>query len=97
MRTVQVVFRDARDALRWCIAMQMQLLALPWSKELLAQPDARVVCVSGKDGPSVPVPPLLTGLAPEGRHVRFSHASLEYVFSLICVLGGTLPCALLVL
>jgi hypothetical protein len=32
---VQVIFRHAKDALRWCIAVQMQLLRVDWSQELL--------------------------------------------------------------
>lgn len=31
LAVLQVVFRDATDALRWCVAVQMQLLNINWS------------------------------------------------------------------
>ena len=33
---VQVIFRDAKDAVRWCIAVQMQLLRVSWDPALLS-------------------------------------------------------------
>jgi hypothetical protein len=53
---LQVVFRDALDAVRWCLAVQMQLLNVSWTVAILSgcQEDAGTVTALASDSRAVP-------------------------------------------
>jgi hypothetical protein len=55
----QVIFRSAKNALRWCIAVQMQLLRVDWSPELLQASPANAGVVRASAASSMwPAQPL---------------------------------------
>lgn len=54
---MQVMFRDARDALRWCIAVQIQLLRVDWSARVMAECPAEAGIVTAPDLDVLPAVP----------------------------------------
>jgi hypothetical protein len=67
---IQVVFRDAKDAARWCIAVQMQLLKVDWSTRIMEQcPEDAGVVVADSGATHSPVPPAIEGLRGGDQHV----------------------------
>jgi hypothetical protein len=63
---VQVVFRDARDAVRWCVAVQMQLLKLEWPEAPAAKcPEEAGTVRAPPGGAARPVPSAAADLADD--------------------------------
>ena len=84
---LQVIFRQAQDAVRWCIAVQMQLLKLDWPADLVtACPEnagvVRATPQAAQPGTAADVPKAVADLAGDIAEVRTSGHNPEPVTSL---------------
>ena len=81
-RVVQVVFRQAADAVRWCVAVQMQLMLHDWSMSATGQCAEDVGLVTVPEAQAeCPLPAAMRGLAekkcPHGVRLHCPACLLE--------------------